>query len=70
MADGILLGSGIAFSALTEPEAFAVHLEDVDVVRLAVEDGAGQTLRSEDLGPFIERQVEVMLIIRARSAGR
>src|SRR6056297_3683096 len=30
------LGSGLALSALTEPEALAVHLEDVDVVGQAV----------------------------------
>ena len=49
--------SGVGCAALTEPEALAVHFEDVDVVGQAVEDGARQALRSEDLGPFVEGQV-------------
>jgi hypothetical protein len=48
--------SGFGLAALTEPEALAVHLENVDVVGQAVEDGARQALRSEDLGPFVEGQ--------------
>ena len=49
--------SGFGFAALAEPEALAVHLEDLDVVGQAVEDGAGQALRAEDLGPLVEGQV-------------
>ncbi len=37
--------------------AFAVHLEDVDVVCEAVEERAGEPLRAEHLGPLVERQV-------------
>ncbi len=54
MGSCVVSGSGIALAALTEPEAFTVHLEDVDVVGQAVEDGARQALRAEDLGPFVE----------------
>ena len=49
--------SGFRLAALAEPEALAVHLEDVDVVGQAVEDGAGQAFRAEDLGPLVEGQV-------------
>ena len=42
--------SGFRLAALAEPEALAVHLEDVDVVGQAVEDGAGQAFRAEDCG--------------------
>lgn len=36
-------GHGVS-AALAEPEALAVHLEYVDVVCQAVEDGTGQAL--------------------------
>ena len=49
--------SGLVHAALAQSEAFAVHLEDMHVVGQSVEDGAGQALCSEDLGPFVERQV-------------
>ncbi len=43
--------------ALLEAIAVAVHLEDMVVVSEAIEECAGETLRAEDLGPLIERQV-------------
>ena len=51
-------GLGFVFGfALLEPEALAVHLEDLDVMGQAVEERAGEAFRSKDLGPFIEGQV-------------
>jgi hypothetical protein len=47
------LGLGFAF-ALLEAKALAIHLKDMDVVCEPVEERAGETFRSEDLGPFIE----------------
>ena len=46
-----------ALSATLEAVAFTVHLQDVDVVGEAVQQSAGETLRAEDLGPFVEGQV-------------
>ena len=43
--------------SLPEPVALAVHFQDVDVVGETVEHGPGEALGTEDLGPFIERQV-------------
>ena len=43
--------------ALRQTIAFAVHLQNVDVVGEAVEQGAGQPLTAEDLGPFVEWQI-------------
>ena len=37
--------------------AFAVHLEDVDLVGQPVEERAGQPFGAEGLGPFIEGQI-------------
>src|SRR4051794_23562444 len=42
---------------LRQTIALAVHLQDVDMVREAVEQGAGQPLAAEDLGPFVEWQI-------------
>ncbi len=39
-------------AALIEPEALAIHLEDVDVVRQPVEQCARQALGTEHFGPF------------------
>ena len=50
-------GSGFAVAALLQPEAFAIHLEDMDMMCEAVEDGAGEAFGAEDLGSFIEWQV-------------
>ena len=44
-------------SATLETVAVAVHLQDVDVVSEAVQQGPGQALRAEDLGPLVEGQV-------------
>ena len=55
---GFLWGlADVSGPTLREPVALAIHLEDVDVVGQAVEQSAGQPLRSEGLGPFVERQV-------------
>ena len=42
---------------MREAIAFAVHLEDADVMGQPVEERAGQAFGSERFGPFIERQV-------------
>ena len=44
-------------SAALEPVAFAVHLQDVDVVGEPVQQNASEALRAEDLGPLVEGQV-------------
>ena len=44
-------------STLREAVALAVHLKDVNAVSEAVQQGAGQSLRAEDLGPLVEGQV-------------
>ena len=43
--------------ALLQTEAIAVHLQDVDVVGKAVEQGSGEALGAEDFSPFGEGQV-------------
>ena len=43
--------------ALPEPIAVTVHLEDVDVMGEAVEEGTGQALGTEHAGPLVERQI-------------
>ena len=43
--------------AVFEPEAVAVHLEDVNVVGKAIEQRAGQALGGEHAGPLVEGQV-------------
>ena len=55
----VLVFSGLRFGdfALAQPVAFAVHLEDMDVVGQAIENGTCEAFCAEDLGPFIERQV-------------
>ena len=49
--------AGFARTTLREAIAFAVHLEDVDVVGQPVEERAGKPLGAESLGPFIEGQI-------------
>ena len=44
-------------SALLEPVALAVHLQDMDMVGDAVEQRAGEALAGEHRGPFLEGQV-------------
>src|SRR5579859_2374477 len=50
-------GLALAPTALLEPVAVAVHLEDMDFVGQPIEQCAGQTLGAEDFGPFVERQI-------------
>jgi len=40
-----------------ESEAFAVHLQDVDMMGEPVEERASEALGAEHAGPFIEWQV-------------
>ena len=40
-----------------EPVAFAVHLENVDVMGQAIQQRACQPLGAKDFGPLIEGQV-------------
>ena len=47
----------LGFFAGSEPEAFTVHLQNVDTVREAIEECTGEPLRAEYRGPFIEWQV-------------
>jgi hypothetical protein len=42
---------------VSEPEAVAVHLEDMDVVGEAVEERAGEPFGTEHGRPFVERQI-------------
>ena len=42
---------------MSEPEAVAVHLEDMDMVGEAVEECAGQPLRAEHARPLVEWQI-------------
>ena len=44
-------------SAVLEPEAVAVHFEDMYVVGEAIEQRAGEALGAEHTGPLIEGQV-------------
>ena len=39
-------------SAVFEPEAVAIHLEDMDVVGKTIEQRAGETLGAEQAGPL------------------
>ena len=46
-----------ALPAVSEAEAVTVHLQDVDVVGEAVQQGSGQPFRAEDLDPLVEEQI-------------
>ena len=48
---------GRGLSTLREAVALPVHLKDVNAVSEAVQQGAGQSLRAEDLSPLVEGQV-------------
>ena len=48
---------GGAFSCVFQAVAFAGRLQDLAVVRWSVQDGTGQSLTAEHLGPRFERQV-------------
>ena len=47
----------LARAALIEPEALAVHLENVRMVGEAVEQRSGESFGAEGFGPFIEGRV-------------
>ena len=47
----------VGLPALLEAEALAVHLQDMDMVCQAIEQGVGEALGAGHLGPFVERQV-------------
>jgi len=49
--------SGAFAAALFEAVGVGVHLQDVDMMGDAIEQGAGEPLGSEDLGPLVERQI-------------
>ncbi len=49
--------SALRLLAGREPEASAVHLQDMNVMGKAVEERAGEALRSEHARPLIERQI-------------
>ena len=48
---------GGGLSALPEAVALAVHLQDVNAVSKAIQQGAGEVFRAENLGPLVEGQV-------------
>ena len=52
-----LCGSSLGLLAGGQPEALAVHLQDVDVVGEPVQQRAGQPFGAKYGCPFIERQV-------------
>src|ERR1035438_9361472 len=56
------VGGTALVPALLEAIAVAVHLQDVDVVGKAVEQGSGEAFGAEDLGPLLEGQVSVYLL--------
>ena len=45
------------FFAGGQPEAFAVHLEDVNMMGEPVEQSAGEAFGTKDRGPFIKGQI-------------
>ena len=49
--------SALRLFACGEPIAFAVHLQDMNVMREAVEERAGEPFRSEHARPFIEWKI-------------
>ncbi len=44
----------VGLPAVLEAVAVPVHLQDVDMVGEAVEQGSGEPLRAEHLGPLVE----------------
>jgi hypothetical protein len=44
-------------TALSEAVAFAIHLENVDVVGDAIEQRTRQTFRSQRFGPFVKGKI-------------
>ena len=49
--------SGPFAAALLEAVGVGLHLQDVDVMGNAIEQGADKALGTEDLGPLVEGQV-------------
>jgi len=47
---------------VSEAEAVAVHLQDMDVVGQPVEQGAGQALGAEHACPFVEGRLLVTMV--------
>ena len=45
---------GGGLPTLLEAVALPVHLQDVNAVSEAIQQGAGESLRAEDLGPLVE----------------
>ena len=45
----------VGLPALLEAEALPVHLQDMDMVGEAVEEGPGESSRAKDIGPLAER---------------
>ena len=52
----------VGLPALFEAEAIPVHLQDMDMVGEAVEEGPGEPLRAKDFGPLAEGRLEVARI--------
>lgn len=48
---------GRGFAGLAEPVALAIHLEDMYMVREAVEQRTSQSLAAEDARPFVKGQI-------------
>ena len=44
----------VGLPALFESVAFPVHLQDMYLVRKAVQERAGEAFRTKDLGPLVE----------------
>ena len=43
----------VGLPALLEAEAIPVHLQDMDMLDEAVEEGLGEAFRAKDLGPLV-----------------
>lgn len=59
--------SGFVLLAFFEAIAVAVHLGDVNVMSKAIEQGAGEPLGAENLGPLVERQITVTFVAERSS---
>ncbi len=44
----------VGVPALLEAEALSVHLQDMDMVGKAVEEGPGELFRAKDFSPLVE----------------
>ena len=47
----------VGLPALLEAEALPVHLQDMDMVSKAIEEGPGEPFRAKDISPLFEGQV-------------